>query len=601
MESGIIRVLPDHVANKIAAGEVVQRPASVVKELMENAIDAGATQIKLIIKDAGKTLIQVIDNGKGMNPMDARLCFERHATSKILEAEDLFKLSTKGFRGEALASIASVAQVELKTKQSTSETAIQINIEGGKFIAQTECQAPSGTSFTIKNLFFNIPARRQFLKSDQIELKHIIDEVERLAIPHINIHFIVQSNGNELLNLPASNLIGRIKSLVGSYIQKELVPVNEDAGYIKISGYVSLPQHCIKTKKEQYFFVNNRFVKQPFLNHAIYDAFKELVSYQSHPRYFIFLELNPADIDINIHPIKFTDDKTAYMLLNSAVKRAIAKGAASADLNFESEQIFNTEGIEAKKLVAPTISYNPSYNPFSESRNSQPHHTKTNKEHWEKLFTGFTEQLAVETPVEKEQTALQSIESEARDFSVFQMNKKYIVTTYHQNILIVDQQRAHERIVYEHYLKTSLDNRIASQQLLFAEQLEVSAGDFNLIQQLLPEFKIMGFDLEVFGKNSFVINGIPSDLQEFNIQQTIDFILESYKINTIDAKLERHDNLSRAISKSTSIKYGKVLQEIEMKQLLMALFDCENPLYTANGKSIMMEIENSEIEKFFKK
>lgn len=605
MESGIIKVLPDHVANKIAAGEVVQRPASVVKELMENAIDAGASQIKLIIKDAGKTLIQVIDNGKGMNPMDARLCFERHATSKIMEAEDLFKLSTKGFRGEALASIAAVAQVELKTKQALFETAIQISIEGGKFIEQTECQAPNGSSFTIKNLFFNIPARRNFLKSDQIELKHIIDEVERLAIPHINIHFIVQSNGNELLNLPASNLIGRIKSLVGSYIQKELVPVNEDAGYLKITGYVSLPQHCIKTKKEQYFFVNNRFVKHPFLNHAIYEAFKDLVSYQSHPRYFIFLELNPADIDINIHPtkteVKFTDDKTAYMLLNSAVKRAIAKGAASADLNFESEQIFNTEELSTKKLVAPAIKYNPSFNPFSESHHSQPQSTKTNKEHWEKLFTGFTDQLAIDKPSEKDQTTMQSIESETRDFSVFQMNNKYIVTTYHQNLLIVDQQRAHERIVYEHYLKTTLDNRISSQQMLFAEQLEVSAGDFSLMQQLLPEFKIMGFDLEVFGKNSFVVNGIPSDLQEFNIQQTIDFILESYKINTIDAKIERHDNLSRAIAKSTSIKYGKVLQDLEMKQLLMALFDCENPLYTANGKSIMMEVENSEMEKFFKK
>ncbi|MCA0429941.1 MAG: DNA mismatch repair endonuclease MutL [Bacteroidetes bacterium] len=605
MESGIIRVLPDNVANKIAAGEVVQRPASVVKELVENAIDAGATQIKIIIKDAGKSLIQIIDNGKGMNALDARLCFERHATSKIIEAEDLFKLSTKGFRGEALASIAAVAQVELKTKQTENETAIQINIDGGKFINQTECQAPVGTSFTIKNLFFNIPARRNFLKSDQIELKHIIDEVERMAIPHINIHFIVQSNGNEILNLPATTTIGRIKSLVGSYIQKELVPLAEDAQYIKISGYVSLPQYCLKTKKEQFFFVNNRYVRNPFLNHAIYEAYKELISFQSHPRYFIFLELDPANIDINIHPtkteVKFTDDKTAYLLLCSTIKRAIAKGAASDSLNFETETAFNTQTINASKNVtAPTININPSYNPFNNQHNFEQQNTKVNKQQWEKLFTGFTDNLPTEQQSEK-QTVISNIENETKEFSVFQMNKKYIVTTYNQNILIVDQQRAHERIVYEHYLKTTIDNRINSQQILFAEQFDVSANDFVLIQQLMPEFKLMGFDLEVFGKNSFIINGIPSDLADFNIKQTIDFILESYKINTIDSKTDRHDNLSRAIAKSTSIKYGKVLQEIEMKQLLMSLFDCENPLYTANGKSIMMEIENTEIEKFFKK
>ena len=604
MESGIIRVLPDNVANKIAAGEVVQRPASVVKELVENAIDAGATQIKIIIKDAGKSLIQIIDNGKGMNALDARLCFERHATSKIIEAEDLFKLSTKGFRGEALASIAAVAQVELKTKQTETETAIQITIEGGKFINQTECQAPVGTSFTIKNLFFNIPARRNFLKSDQIELKHIIDEVERIAIPHINVHFIVQSNGNEILNLPATNTIGRIKSLIGSYIQKELVPLAEDAQYIKISGYVSLPHYCLKTKKEQFFFVNNRYVRNPFLNHAIYEAYKDLISFQSHPRYFIFLELDPANIDINIHPtkteVKFTDDKTAYLLLCSTIKRAIAKGAASDSLNFETETAFNTQIINpSKNITAPVISFNPSYNPFN-SQNNQQQNSKVNKQQWEKLFTGFTDNLPTENNT-KTQTAITTIENETKEFSVFQMNKKYIVTTYNQNILIVDQQRAHERIVYEHYLNSTIDNRINSQQILFAEQFEVSANDFVLIEQLLPEFKLMGFDLEIFGKNSFIIKGIPSDLTDFNIKQTIDFILESYKINTIDSKIDRHDNLSRAIAKSTSIKYGKVLQELEMKQLLMALFNCENPLYTANGKFIMMEIENTEIEKFFKK
>ncbi len=283
-----IILLPDHVANQIAAGEVVQRPASVVKELLENAIDAGGKQLKLIIKDGGKTLIQVIDNGDGMNPFDARMCFERHATSKLSSSDDLFTLTTKGFRGEALASIAAIAQVELKTKQQEDLVGQQIIIEGGKLKSQLDCQTPTGTNILVKNLFYNIPARRNFLKTDQIEQKHVIDELERLAIPHNDVHFILQSNGNDLLNLPAGNLMQRIKSIIGSYIQKELVPIGEDTSFIKISGYVSLPSSAVKSKKEQYFFVNNRFVRNPFLNHAIYEAYKELISYQSHPRYFIF-------------------------------------------------------------------------------------------------------------------------------------------------------------------------------------------------------------------------------------------------------------------------------------------------------------------------
>jgi DNA mismatch repair protein MutL len=606
MPNNVIALLPDHVANQIAAGEVVQRPASVVKELLENAIDAGATQIKLIIKDAGKGLIQVIDNGKGMNPFDARMCFERHATSKITSADDLFTLTTKGFRGEALASIAAIAQVELKTKQETDVVGQHIVIEGSKFISQSECQTATGTSFTIKNLFFNVPARRNFLKNDQIEQKHIIDELERVAIPHTNIHFVFQSNGNEVLNLPIGNLLQRIKSLLGNYIQKELVPISEDTGFVKVSGYVSLPSVAVKSRKEQYFFVNNRFVRNPFLNHAIYEAYKDLISYQSHPRYFLFLELDPKHIDINIHPtkteVKFTDDKAVYMLLVSSIKRALGKVNAAPSIDFDVDQSLDFNSVSSNKIItAPTIKYNENYNPFY--TNTETALQKTNKQHWENLFEGFKTNLPQESIEQKtkEQQVFQSLKKEALEFSVFQLNLKYLVTTFNNNVIIIDQQRAHERIVYEYYLKTKPETKIASQQLLFAEQLEFSANDFSLIKNLIDEFKILGFDIDVFGKNSMIVNGTPSDLQDFNIPQTIDGILESYKLNTIDAKLEKHDNLCRAIAKNICIKYGKVLEASEMKQLLNQLINCENPLYTASGKIIMMETNYIDIDKFFKR
>lgn len=609
MSENTIALLPDHVANQIAAGEVVQRPASVVKELLENAIDAGATQIRLIIKDAGKGLIQVIDNGKGMNPFDARMCFERHATSKINKADDLFTLTTKGFRGEALASIAAIAQVELKTRQETDVVGQHVIIEGGKTISQEECQTPVGTSFTVKNLFYNIPARRNFLKSDQIEQKHIIDEVERVAIPHTGIHFILQSNGNEILNLPPGNLMQRIKSLLGSYIQKELVLINEDTSFVKISGFVTLPESAVKTKKEQYFFVNNRFVKNPFLNHAIYEAYKELIGFQSHPKYFIFLELDPKHIDINIHPtkteVKFTDDKTVYMLLVSVIKRALGKANVSPSLDFESEMSINQEAVSSNRVYAqPKVSYNTSYNPFNPSSSGSANTAleKANKQNWESLFEGFKNtEIAGATTPHQEQQHMASIKNEAIDFNVFQLNFKYIVTAYNQNVMIVDQQRAHERIVYEHYMSSKKENKIATQQLLFPEQIELSANDFMLVKGLLDEFRSLGFDIDIFGKNSIAVNGAPSDMQDFNVVQTIEGIIETYKLNTIDAKVERHDNLCRAIAKNIGIKYGKALETEEMKLLLNHLMACENPLYTANGKVVMMEMEYNDIERFFKK
>jgi len=601
MSASIISLLPDHVANQIAAGEVVQRPASVVKELVENAIDAGATAITLILKDAGKSLIQVIDNGKGMNALDARMCFERHATSKISSADDLFRLTTKGFRGEALASIAAIAQVELKTRQEEDTLAQHVIVEGGKFISQEECQAPQGSTFTIKNLFFNIPARRNFLKNDSVEQKHILDEIERVALPHTNLHFIVISNGNEILNLPAGNLMQRIKSLLGAYIQKELVQIAETTDFVSISGYISLPSSATKVRKEQFFFVNNRFIRNAYLNHAVYEAYKELIGHQSHPRYFIFLEINPQYIDINIHPtkteIKFTDDKTVYMLLLSAVKRALGKANVAPALDFESEMSFSSAGpAHDRILTAPQISYNTSYNPFNSPGQEVP--DKNNRQNWESLFEGFKKTESPEVPA---QAKIEAVQQESLNFQAFQLNNKYIVTSYNNNVLIVDQQRAHERIVYEHYLHSKKDGRIPSQQMLFPEQIELGANDFSIVKDLLEEFRALGFELEIFGKNSIVVNGVPADMQDFNVRETIEGILETYKLNTIDARVEKRDNLCRAIARNIAIRAGKSLEQDEISLLLSHLFQCENPLYTAAGKTVMMDVDYREVEKFFKR
>jgi DNA mismatch repair protein MutL len=380
--------------------------------------------------------------------------------------------------------------------------------------------------------------------------------------------------------------------------------VNEDTPFVKISGYVSLPAHAVKSKKEQYFFVNNRFIKNPFLNHAVYEAYKELISYQSHPRYFIFLQLDPKNIDVNIHPtkteVKFTDDKAVYMLLLSAIKRALGKANAAPSIDFETEMSFEQNSASNKIYTQPKVSYNTGFNPF----HNQPDPTgnkEPNRQNWESLFEGFKSGNHDIPSTEPQQQAIESVKQESLHFEVFQLNAKYIVTSYNQNILIVDQQRAHERIVYEHYMHAKKEERISSQQLLFPEQMELSANDFSLVKDLIEEFRVLGFELEIFGKNSIVVNGTPSDMQDFNVVETIEGIIESYKLNTIDAKVEKRDNLCRSIAKNISIKYGKTLDKDEMKLLLDHLMRCENPLYTANGKVVMMDVEYNAIEKFFRR
>lgn len=614
----VINLLPDNVANQIAAGEVVQRPASIVKELIENAIDAKATFIKLIIKDAGKTLLQVIDNGCGMSPVDARMAFERHATSKIKSAEDLFHLHTKGFRGEALASIAAVAQVELKTKREEDIVGQLIEIEGNKFIKQEECQAPTGSSFSVKNLFFNIPARRNFLKDDSIELKHIIDEFERVALPHSSIHFQLFSNGNEIYNLPPSNLMERISGLFSKTLQSKLVQILEDTDVVKISGYVGKPDSAKKRRGDQYFFVNNRFIKSAYLHHSVAEAYKDLISPDSHPTYYLFLEVNPETIDINIHPtkteIKFQDEKIIYALLHSSVKRSLGKANLAPSLDFNSEMSFDID--YTKSVSAPTVSFNPDYNPFktetpstgSSKSYSAPKETtlqKHNQQNWEKLYEGYTkadykeelQQFEVEKQAEQTQLAYEHVSPKA-----FQVYNKYIVSAHQSGVLVIDQQRAHERILYEHYLATkNKQTNNATQQVLFPVTIELTPNDFALIESLFPHFKSLGFEIEPFGKNTIVVQGTPAELGEFNTQEMVEGILETYKLNTFDTKLDPFENMCRSMAKSAGIKYGKTLSDEEMLLILEHLFNCENPMYTPNGKPVIMEMNKLDLEAFFKK
>ncbi len=610
--SNVISLLPENVANQIAAGEVVQRPASVVKELLENAIDAGATQIKLIVKDAGKTLIQVIDNGAGMSPFDARMCFERHATSKIKSADDLFSLNTKGFRGEALASIAAVSQVELKTKQDSDTVGQLLEIEGGKFTKQSECQCATGSLFSIKNLFYNIPARRNFLKEDGTELKHIIDEFERVALPHPNIHFIMYSNTNELFNLPATNLMQRIMGLFSNSLSQKLVPIEQTTDVVKITGYVGKPETAKKKRGDQYFFVNNRFIKSAYLNHAVYEAYRELIAGDSHPAWYLFLEVDPKNIDVNIHPtkteIKFIDEKTIYALLHSSVKRALGKANVGPSLDFESEMSFNTSFSADKVIAQPKISTNPDYNPFKSSGSGyKPEESglqKSNKQHWETLYEGFKNSdpsELLDQPLQKEIAEREQLQHETVSYKTFQILGKYIVTSFGQNVVCIDQQRAHERVLYEHFLGAKEQKPVSSQQLLFPVHVELSNNDFILVEGLLNEFKLLGFDMELFGKNNIAVNGTPSELGEFNIQQMIESVLENYKLNTLDRKMDVHDNLCRALAKDTCIKYGKNLEEDDMQTIVSHLLRCENALYSPSGKPIIMEVTKNDLDTFFKK
>ncbi|MEA5110937.1 DNA mismatch repair protein MutL [bioreactor metagenome] len=606
--SDIIRLLPDSVANQIAAGEVIQRPASAVKELLENAVDAGAGHIELIVKDAGKTLLQVIDNGCGMSATDARMSFERHATSKIKEAADLFRIHTLGFRGEALASIAAIAQVEVKTRRVEDELGTHLVIEGSVVKSQQPCACPAGTSFLIKNLFFNVPARRNFLKSDAAEMRHILEEFQRVALVNPGIAFSCQSNGKVLFQLPAANLKQRIINLMGSGFQEKLLPVNQDSNVVKISGYAGKPESAKKTKGEQYFFANNRFIRHPYLNHAVEDAFSDLLPEGYFPSYFIYLDVDPSKIDINIHPTKtevnFLDHQVIYSMLRSAVRQAIGKFSFSSTLDFEAEKSFDTYFPKDRPVVAPGIHINPEYNPFVKKQQAElkltaPLQPTQGNNDWEKLYNVTRNIYPSDQSGNKSLTIDADFDSESVSKGFMQFQNKYIVSRVKSGLMIIDQQAAHERVLYERMLERIEQQKASSQQQLFPQTVNLSAPDAELIKELLEEFSLFGFQMEHFGQNSYIIRGIPADLVDENIQTLIENVLENFKNNQLGLKVDKKNNLTRAMARNMAVKPGKVLMPEEMQSLVDDLFSCQVPNVSPSGKTIIITIQSDEIEKRF--
>ncbi len=600
----IIQLLPDSVANQIAAGEVIQRPASVVKELLENALDAGATEITLIVKEAGKTLIQVVDNGVGMSETDARLCFEKHATSKIKTADDLFALSTMGFRGEALASIAAIAHVELKTKQPNSELGTCILIEGSEVVSQNACQHQTGTSILVKNLFYNVPARRNFLKSNTAELRHIIDEFQRVALTSPDVAFTFYNNGQILFQLKTTNLKQRIIGIFGSNYNERLVPLKQESAHVTISGFIGKPEFAKKTRGEQFFFANNRFIKHPYFHHAVANTFQELIPENAVPSYFIFIEVDPKSIDVNIHPTKvevnFIDKRLIYAVLSSSIKKALAEHNLTPTLDFETEPGFDFDFPADRPIRPPQIKINPDYNPFespSKKASSYPIEKEANTSHWEKMYIPSDEETLDKDSIESFQPNAID-EAEENKQNVVQSGLKYIVTSVKSGLMIINQQLAHERILFERYLQQFQSGKRASQQLLFPIQLHFTVSDSEIINQLLPDLKEIGFDIERFSQQNFVANGTPPDVTESQIQAILEQIIENHKAIK-DFDKDRKIYFAKSMARQLAIKAGKRLKTEEMTQMINALFACQLPEQSPGGQTIIKIIETKDIDEKF--
>ncbi len=619
----IIQLLPDHVANQIAAGEVVQRPASVVKELLENAIDAEATTIKLIVKDAGKTLIQVIDNGKGMSATDARLSFERHATSKIRNAEDLFQLNTKGFRGEALASIAAIAHVELKTKQEDDELGTCIEIEGSEVKSQDVVVTPKGTSLAVKNLFFNIPARRNFLKSNAVELRHVIDEFHRVALAHPSITFSMFHNGSETFNLPESNYRQRIVNIFGTKTNEKLVPVEEATEVLTISGFVGKPEFAKKSRNEQFFFVNNRFIKSAYLNHAINSAFEGLLKDGAQPSYFLNLTVNPQTIDINIHPtkteIKFDDEHTLYAILRSAVKHSLGQFNIAPVLDFERDANLDTP-YNYQQKSAPSVEVDSSFNPFKDevvtskssssasSFSTSPSFKKDRGTSWESLYVGLESKgnqsasnfSEVTFESEPETASIFENENEVdQKQTTYQLNNKFIISTIKSGMLVIDQHKAHQRVLYEEYLQNITVKEGVSQQLLFPLELHFSKQEIQLIQQLQEDLEATGFVFTHVKDEIVVITGVPVNVPESEVSIILEQLISDVENEVPDSHFSAADLLAKSMAKSLAIKTGQTLTNTEQEHLVNRLFACKEPSVSPTNKTTFITMTVDELEKKF--
>lgn len=599
MSFDIIKLLPDSVANQIAAGEVIQRPASVVKELMENALDAGATQIDLIIKDSGRTMITVIDNGCGMSETDARLCFERHATSKIKKAEDLFSIRTMGFRGEALASIAAVAQVELMTRRKEDELGTKIFIEGSVVKEQQPKPMSVGTNFTVKNLFFNIPARRNFLKSNEVEMRHITDEFFRVSMMNPQVGFSLTNNEKELYHLPKGNLKQRIVGLCGKDYDKKIIPVQQETETATINGFIVKPEFLRKTRGEQYFFVNKRFIKHSYLHHAIENAYQELIPKDCFPGYFIDIDIDPKEIDINIHPTKtevnFQDVKLVYAILHSAVRKAIGQNNLSPMLDFDVTPDLGIDFGEASRMdrpvVEPKIDYNPNFNPFQTQ--PQVRHSSGN---WRIMYEDNND--TVSTNINKitsfDDTTSASVVENKNLY--LQLQQSYIVTTMKSGLLVVDQHLAHMRILYEKFVREMENSVEASQQELFPQHITLGHNDASLLKEIMPDLEKIGFRIQQMNGSTFVINGTPADSKNNDAVALLEKILDMYKTNLVDLKLDKKLNLARSLASQLAIKSGQSLSPIEMQDMIDRLFGCAVSEISPDGKKIYTILNVNELK-----
>lgn len=592
----IIQLLPDSIANQIAAGEVVQRPASAVKELMENSIDAGATSIKLIVRDAGKTLIQVIDDGQGMSETDARMSLERHATSKIRKADDLFTLRTMGFRGEALASIAAVAQLEMKTRMASDELGTLILVEGSEVKRQEPVACEPGTSISIRNLFYNIPARRNFLKSNPVELRHIVEEFQRLALAHPDKAFSMIQTDEIVHDLPPGKLSQRIINLFGKGYQQQLAACQEETDLVKVVGYVGKPEFARKTRGEQFLFVNKRFIRSNYLNHAIMNAFEGLLTENSFPFYVLFIEIDPRHIDVNVHPtkteIKFDDERAVYAVIRSAVRQAIGAHNLIPALDFTAD---------VNIISKLSNSAGQSREAYFEERFSTALH-RSNQENWEKMFDGLENSKLVQQQPEPQTLRFESAlnRPDEEEVPVFQIHNRYIVKQVRAGLMLIDQQAAHERILFEKISEQLKNKTGQSQQSLFPQTVSFSAADFALVLEMQREIEALGFRFEVFGKQTVVVNGIPAALSPGREKEYFEGLIEQFKINQSELALPIQENLARALARRACLKAGQKLQKQEMLSLITQLFGCSNSNYTPGGSATYFILEMNKIESYFR-
>ena len=602
----IIQILPDSVANQIAAGEVIQRPASVVKELVENAVDSGASQVKVIVKDAGKTLVQVIDNGSGMSDTDARLAFERHATSKIRKADDLFAIETFGFRGEALASIAAIAQVELRTRRKQDEVGTKICINGTDFESQEAVSCQVGSIFSVKNLFYNVPARRRFLKADASEFRHVLDEFHRVSLAHPEIAFSLTHNDSEVYNLPQSTFKQRIVNLFGKNLTTELLPLQVETTVITAEGFIGKPENARKKSGLQFFFVNQRFMRHPFLYRTLVNSYQNLLQPDANPSYFINFKTDPKFIDVNIHPtkteIKFEDERTVSQILAAAIRQTLGKTNMIPSIDFDNEPLFDIPPLrKGQDVIEPEIKVDYNFNPFeaekTTSGRSFPEHKK-NVGGWQDLYK------VVEPQEEKEEKlfpdTVETRKEEVQTRQIMQMKGRYILVPVKSGMMIVDQRRAHERILYDDFKAALEEHGAVTEKLMYPKNIELNVQDSALMLELLPDLKQIGFDIDEFGKNSFVIHGIPSGLKGMEPEQLLESFIASYQSLQNLPSENQHERTLAALVEINAIPYGKNMEKEEMQHLVDRLFGSTNPSYSPSGKIIFSIISTDEIEKKFK-